>query len=161
MTLYAPEGLPIVLLERFERQLNVSVTCRDDEGVLSLVFATEDAFAYAVRRWGFVNEADDGRFLLIANVDGCGVDGQRQAYVLVFLLLFLVGLMLTWSIASLTLRKMLSRSLHLWLHVWCLGLKSLARTSSTLAMPCQSHKLAASKEAFGETSGILATTFRT
>ncbi|CAF9942270.1 MAG: hypothetical protein ALECFALPRED_009642 [Alectoria fallacina] len=80
MTLYAPDGLPIVLLERFEL-LNVSVKCQDDEGVLSLVFASEDAFDYAVKQWGYVNEADDGKFLLIANKDGCGIDGQRQPYI--------------------------------------------------------------------------------
>lgn len=79
MTLYAPEGLPIVLLERFE-ELNVSVKCRDDEGTLSLTFGSRDAFDYARKQWGYVNKADDGQFLFITNKDGCGPDDQRQAY---------------------------------------------------------------------------------
>lgn len=82
MTLYAPEGLPIVLLERFE-ELNVSVKCHDREGKLSLTFSSKDAFDYAVKQWGYVNKADDGKFLFITNKDGCGPDDQRQAYTLV------------------------------------------------------------------------------
>lgn len=83
MTLYAPDGLPIVLLERFE-ELNVSVKCQDDAGVLSLTFGSTDAFDYAQKQWGYVNEADDGKFLFITNKDGCGPDDQRQPYVSVF-----------------------------------------------------------------------------
>ena len=79
MTLYAPDSLPIVLLERFE-ELNVSVKCEDDEGALSLTFGTRDSFDYALKQWGYVNKADDGKFLFITNKDGCGPDGQRQAY---------------------------------------------------------------------------------
>ena len=79
MTLYAPDGLPIVLLERFE-ELNISVKCQDDKGTLSLTFDSTDAFDYAKNQWGYVNEADDGKFLFIANKDGCGPDDQRQPY---------------------------------------------------------------------------------
>ena len=82
MTLYAPDGLPIVLLERFE-ELKVSVRCQDDEGKLSLTFSSKDAFDYALSQWGYINKADDGRFLFITNKDGCGPDDQRQAYTLV------------------------------------------------------------------------------
>ncbi|KAF6235168.1 hypothetical protein HO173_006797 [Letharia columbiana] len=81
MTLHAPDGLPIVLLERFE-ELDVEVDCRDDEGVLSLMFGSSDAFEYAREKWGYVNKVDDGKFLLIANKDGCGPGGQRQPYVI-------------------------------------------------------------------------------
>ena len=83
MTLYAQDGLPIVVLERFE-ELNVSVNCRDDEGILVLTFGSTDALDYAEEQWGYVNKADDGRFLLIANHDGCGPDDQRQAYMSVY-----------------------------------------------------------------------------
>lgn len=79
MTLYAADGLPIVLLERFE-ELNVSVNCHDDEGTLSLTFASKDAFDYSKTKWEYVNKADDGKFLLIANTDGCGPHDQRQPY---------------------------------------------------------------------------------
>lgn len=84
MTLYAQDGLPIVLPERFE-ELSVSVNCHDDEGTLSLAFALKDAFHYAKAQWGYVNKADDGKFLLIANKDGCGPDGRRQPYMSVIL----------------------------------------------------------------------------
>lgn len=79
MTLYAQPGLPIVLLERFE-ELNISVKCWDDEGQLLLTFGSMDAFEYALKQWGYVNEADNGSFLFIANKDECGPDDQRQAY---------------------------------------------------------------------------------
>lgn len=79
MTLHAPLGLPIVLLERFE-ELNISVKCQDDNGTLSLMFGSTDAFDYANNQWAYVNEADDGNFLFIANKDGCGPDDQRQLY---------------------------------------------------------------------------------
>ena len=83
MTLYARDHLPIVLLERFE-ELNVSVKCREDEGTLLLTFGSADTFDYAEKQWGYVNEADDGRFLFIANEDGCGADDQRQPFMSVF-----------------------------------------------------------------------------
>ena len=80
MTIFAPEGLPIVSLERFE-PLNVAVDCRDDEETLALTFGSTDAFNYAKTQWNYVNQADESRLLLIANHDGCGADGQRQGYV--------------------------------------------------------------------------------
>ena len=76
LTLHAQDGLPIVLLER----LNVSVGCRDEEGTLALTFGSTEAFEYAKEQWGYVKKAVDGRFLLIANHDGCGPDDQRQSY---------------------------------------------------------------------------------
>ena len=79
MTLYASDSLPIVLLEYFE-ELDVSVDCRDDEGTLALAFGSAEAFDYAKEQWDYVNKGDDGRFLLIANHDGCGADYQRQSY---------------------------------------------------------------------------------
>ena len=83
MILHAPDGLPIVSLERFE-ELNVSVDCQGDEGTLALTFGTKEAFDYAKEQWDYVNKADDGNFLLLANNNGCGSENQRQGYVLVF-----------------------------------------------------------------------------
>ncbi|KAL9134514.1 MAG: hypothetical protein Q9175_004305 [Cornicularia normoerica] len=80
MTLYAPDELPIVLFERFE-ELNISVKCQDDKGTLSLTFGSTDSWDYANRQWGYVNEADDGKFVFITNKDGCGPDDQRQPYI--------------------------------------------------------------------------------
>lgn len=79
MTLYAEDGLEIVMMERFEG-LTTSVDCNGDDGTMSLTFSSQDAFKYALQQWDFINNADDGNFLLIANHDGCGPDGERQPY---------------------------------------------------------------------------------
>lgn len=79
MTLYAPDGLPIVLMERFEG-LTSSVDCKGDDGVMSLTFKSRKAYDYALKIWGYINEDDDKHLLLIANHDGCGPDDERQPY---------------------------------------------------------------------------------
>ena len=80
MTLFAQDGLPIILLEGFE-ELIVSVNCEDDEGTLALKFGSTEAFEHAKKQWAYVNEKEHGRFLLIANHDNFGPDEQRQGYV--------------------------------------------------------------------------------
>ncbi|KAL8952231.1 MAG: hypothetical protein Q9222_001845 [Ikaeria aurantiellina] len=79
MTLYAPDGLPIVLMERFEG-LTAAVDCKGDDGAMSLTFTSKQAYDYALKIWGYINEDDDKQFLLIANHDGCGKVDQRQPY---------------------------------------------------------------------------------
>lgn len=79
MTLYAPDGLPIVLMERFEG-LTAAVDCKGDDGAMSLTFKSKDAYDYALKTWQYINEDDDKQFLLIANHDGCGRHDQRQPY---------------------------------------------------------------------------------
>ncbi|KAL8839222.1 MAG: hypothetical protein Q9170_001828 [Blastenia crenularia] len=79
MTLYAPDGLPIVLMERFEG-LTAGVDCKGDDGAMSLTFKSKDAYDYALKVWQYINEDDDKQFLLIANHDGCGKDDERQPY---------------------------------------------------------------------------------
>ena len=79
MTLYAQDGLPIVLMERFEG-LTSSVDCKGDDGAMSLVFKSQAAYAYALTAWQYINEKDSEQFLLIANHDGCGPDDERQPY---------------------------------------------------------------------------------
>lgn len=54
--------------------------CQNDEGTLNLTFDSADAFEYAKEQWLYVNKAEDGNFMLIANNDGCGSKDQRQAY---------------------------------------------------------------------------------
>ncbi|KAL8687755.1 MAG: hypothetical protein Q9224_005059, partial [Gallowayella concinna] len=81
MTLYAPDGLQIVMMERFE-PLTSAVDCKGDDGEMSLTFKSEDAFDYAINTWSFINQAQDERFLLIANHDGCGPDDERQPYLI-------------------------------------------------------------------------------
>ena len=79
MTLYAPDGLLMVMMERFEG-LTSSVDCKGDDGTISLTFLSEDAFNYALQEWNYINESDNGKFILIANHDGCGPDDERQPY---------------------------------------------------------------------------------
>lgn len=79
ITLTAPPGLPIVLLERFE-SLTKYVDCNGDDGHMSLTFKSEDAFQRSLKAWDFVNQGDHHRFMVIANHDGCGRDSQRQSY---------------------------------------------------------------------------------
>ena len=79
ITLYAPDGLPIVLMERFEG-LTSSVDCKGDDGSMSLVFKSKAAYAYALKAWQYINEKDDEHFLLIANHEGCGPNDERQPY---------------------------------------------------------------------------------
>ena len=74
----------MVMMERFEG-LTSSVDCKGDDGLMSLTFASADAFNYALQQWQYINENDNGRFLLIANHDGCGPDDRRQPYLYVIL----------------------------------------------------------------------------
>lgn len=79
MTLYAPDGLLMVLLEHFDH-LTSAIDCEGDDGILSLTFNSHQSYEYALQAWGFVNANADGKFLLIANHKGCGPDDERQAY---------------------------------------------------------------------------------
>ena len=79
MTLYAPDGQQIVMMETFEG-LTSSVDCKGDDGEMALTFKSQDAFDYAHEKWSFINEKPENSFLLIANHDGCGPDDQRQPY---------------------------------------------------------------------------------
>ena len=79
MTLYAEDGLQIVLMERFD-SLTKSVDCKGDDGTMSLTFDSQAAFDYAKKVWGFINQSEEQKFLLIANHEGCGPDDERQPY---------------------------------------------------------------------------------
>ncbi|KAL9039897.1 MAG: hypothetical protein Q9180_002252 [Flavoplaca navasiana] len=79
MTLYAPSGLPIILMERFEG-LTSAVDCKGDDGTMSLTFTSKGAYDYALNIWSRINEKDAEQFLLIANHDGCGPVNERQPY---------------------------------------------------------------------------------
>lgn len=79
MTLYAPDGLQMVSMERFET-LTSAVNCKGDQGAMSLTFKSQDAFNYAVGQWNHINAAPEKKFLLIANHNGCGPADERQPY---------------------------------------------------------------------------------
>ncbi len=78
-TLYAPSGMPIVLLEHFE-SLTSAIDCKGDDGTISLTFASKEAYDYALNVWSRINEKDSEQLLVIANHDGCGPNKERQAY---------------------------------------------------------------------------------
>ena len=79
MTLFADPELPIVMMEAFEG-LTSAVDCQGTDGQMSLTFKSADAFNHAINSWKFIHEDTDRNFLLIANHDGCGPKGERQAY---------------------------------------------------------------------------------
>lgn len=79
MTLYAPNGLKMIMMERFE-PLTKAVDCNGDDGSMSLIFKSPGAFEHAMNTWSFIKKEQEGNFLLIANHDGCGPDNERQAY---------------------------------------------------------------------------------
>ncbi|KAI4116400.1 MAG: hypothetical protein LQ338_007720 [Usnochroma carphineum] len=81
MTLYAPDGLQMVMMERFE-PLTSTVDCNDDDGTMSLTFKSQEAFKHALDTWSFINQAQEKQFLLIANHDGCGPQDERQPYLI-------------------------------------------------------------------------------
>lgn len=97
MTLYAPDGLMMIMMERFEG-LTSAVDCKGDEGVMSLTFSSQGSFDYALQEWAYINQNDNGLFLLIANHDGCGPDDKRQPYLLVYPIPFYVT---SWAITNL------------------------------------------------------------
>lgn len=79
LTLYAPDGHQVVSLEEFD-DLTESVDCKGDDGSLSLTLKSPEAYDYACKTWSFINDAEEEKFLLIANHKGCGPDDQRQPY---------------------------------------------------------------------------------
>ncbi|KAL8928983.1 MAG: hypothetical protein Q9208_001426 [Pyrenodesmia sp. 3 TL-2023] len=81
MTLYAPDGLQMVMMERFE-PMTSAVDCNGDDGSMSLTFKSPEAFQHALDTWSFINKEQEKKFLLIANHDGCGPDDERQAYLI-------------------------------------------------------------------------------
>ena len=79
MTLHAPNGMLMVLLEYFDH-LTSTIDCQGDDGQMSLTFNSQNAFQYALQAWGYINANSNDKFLLIANHQGCGPDEERQAY---------------------------------------------------------------------------------
>lgn len=138
MTLYAPDGLQIVMMERFE-PLTSAVDCNGDDGMMSLTFKSKEAFQRALDTWSFINQAPEKEFLLIANHDGCGPQDERQAYRYVkfeldrIILTSVAGSLKFVRIQRSSLPSLLLRKPH--------GLTSLVLTISTSAGPLQLQKL--------------------
>ena len=81
MTLYAPDGLQMIMMERFEG-LTSAVDCNGDDGSMFLTFNSQQAYDYALQTWSYVNQNDNDKFLLIANHNGCGPNDDRQPYLI-------------------------------------------------------------------------------
>ena len=79
MNLTAPDGLSIVLMEKFDH-LTKAVDCNGADGLLSLTFVNRQTYDYAISRWSYINEDNYARFLLITNHEGCGPADERQPY---------------------------------------------------------------------------------
>jgi hypothetical protein len=80
MTLIAPSGAPIVMMERLEG-LTKAVDCSaEGDGELSVTWKDEEAYQRALKSWDWVNEKKEMQFLMIMNHDGCGPDNERNAY---------------------------------------------------------------------------------
>ncbi len=79
MTLRAPNGLRVIMMEVFE-PLTSAVDCQGDDGTMSLTFKTEAALDYAWKEWAWINQDANHTFIMVANHDGCGPDEERQAY---------------------------------------------------------------------------------
>lgn len=79
MTLTAPSGLLIVMLERLEG-LTSAVDCYGDDGELSVTWVDQEAYSSALASWSWVNEDLEAQFLVIVNHEGCGPVGERSAY---------------------------------------------------------------------------------
>ncbi|KAF8540240.1 hypothetical protein BDD12DRAFT_735181 [Trichophaea hybrida] len=80
MTLIAPSGLPIVMMERLEG-LTAAVDCgAEGDGELSVTWKDDEAYKRALKSWDWINEDKELQFLMITNHDGCGPDNERNAY---------------------------------------------------------------------------------
>lgn len=82
ITLQAPLGLPIVLLEHLDPIIEY-VDCTRDDGQIALAFKSRNAFQRAVKEWNFVNQNIEHKFLLITNHDGCSLREERQPHMYV------------------------------------------------------------------------------
>jgi hypothetical protein len=47
-----------------------------------LVFKSKESFEYATKAWGWVNDEETHKFILIANHGGCAPEDQRQGYLI-------------------------------------------------------------------------------
>jgi len=80
MTLVAPSGMPIVMMERLEG-LTSAVDCSaETDGELAVTWESREVYDQALKEWAWVNEEAALQFLLVVNHDGCGPDAERVAY---------------------------------------------------------------------------------
>ena len=82
MTLTAPKGQRMVLMEHFE-DLTSNRVCHEDTGHMTLTFNSREAFKHALDSWSHIKGNANEQFIMITNHDGCGPDFERQPYMYV------------------------------------------------------------------------------
>ncbi|KAF8424852.1 hypothetical protein EV426DRAFT_701116 [Tirmania nivea] len=80
MTLFAPGGVPVIMMERFEG-LTKAVDCSiDQDGFIGLTLLDRGGFEYAKNAWDWINAADDDEFIMVTDHEGCAPGDERKAY---------------------------------------------------------------------------------
>lgn len=80
MTLFAPGGVPIILMERFEG-LTKEVDCSiEQDGSIGLTLLDQKGFEYAKNAWDWINAGDDDEFIMVTDHEGCAPGDERKAY---------------------------------------------------------------------------------
>ena len=80
MTLFAPNGHPIVLMERFEG-LTTAVDCSIvGDGFIGLMLRDQKGYDHAREAWDRINHGDDDEFILITDHEECSPGDGRKAY---------------------------------------------------------------------------------
>ncbi|KAF8475514.1 hypothetical protein BDZ91DRAFT_788213 [Kalaharituber pfeilii] len=80
MTLYSPNGIPVIMMERFEG-LTKAVDCEvKTDGFISLTLSDEKGFQHAREAWDWINQGEDDEFIMITDHDGCAPEEERKAY---------------------------------------------------------------------------------
>jgi len=80
MTLFAPGGVPVILMERFEG-LTKAVDCSiEKDGSIGLTLLDQKGFEYAKQAWDWINAADDDEFIMVTDHEGCAPGDERKAY---------------------------------------------------------------------------------
>ncbi|RPB29170.1 hypothetical protein L211DRAFT_817495 [Terfezia boudieri ATCC MYA-4762] len=80
MTLFAPGGVPVILMERFEG-LTKAVDCSiEKDGSIGLTLLDQKGFEYAKKAWDWINAADNDEFIMVTDHEGCAPGNERKAY---------------------------------------------------------------------------------
>lgn len=80
MTLFSPDGVPVILMERFEG-LTKAVDCSiEKDGFIGLTLRDQKGFQYAKDAWDWINEGEDDEFIMITDHEGCSPGDERKAF---------------------------------------------------------------------------------
>lgn len=80
MTLFAPNGVPVIMMERFEG-LTKAVDCSiEKDGFVGLTLKDQKGFDHAREAWDWINDGENDEFILITDHEGCSPGDQRKGY---------------------------------------------------------------------------------